>query len=153
MTSVFNTFLLCLLFGCSLIKQSNSIINYHNQQIDIAFIRYVSFYEQKCNTKLKSDIFFSSWMPTSETIGFCLPLFPSTIFIDKDWWTYHPESAKELLILHELGHCDQLKMHNFTKIYDPDTDQMIPQSIMYPVLLYQSYKRKRNYYLKEYCPI
>jgi hypothetical protein len=69
-----------------------------------------------------------------------------TITIDQGVWAILPDSQRELLVYHELGHCIFFYHHDLA--YHTST---MPESIMYPTLFdgdtYESY---HEYYLTQF---
>lgn len=69
--------------------------------------------------------------------GLCVTNKDATpiIYVDKSRWDRKTDRSKELLILHEMGHCVLFRMqHNATKVSVPGPvgPRDVPQSVMTP---------------------
>jgi len=65
------------------------------------------------------------------------------IVIDKEYWFNSTEDSKEVLMLHELGHCILFRNHVEVKQGE------IPSSLMNPSMITLYYKRDKEKYRKE----
>jgi len=67
-----------------------------------------------------------------------------TITVNASIWSRLPNSQREQLLFHELGHCVLGRQHR------TDTINGVPNSIMYPSLVTEfDYQNNRNYYIHE----
>jgi hypothetical protein len=67
------------------------------------------------------------------------------VTINQSWWNRVSETQRNLLVHHELGHCELYRPHRTTLGSDGN-----PISIMYPVILSSSvYQAKAGDYLSE----
>jgi len=88
--------------------------------IDPTFEPYIQSFEAAGNVKIEApiDMHFGSIPPQSanvETDGLCESgLGVPKITIDADKWATYSESARTLLVWHELGHCILGRAHNNT---------------------------------------
>lgn len=72
---------------------------------------------------------------------------PNTVRISSDFWATATDTSKEILTLHELGHCLLNRNHDTNLV--PSMGN-IPESIMYPTILTDyEYLANKNYYLQE----
>ena len=117
-----------------------------NTQIDVEFLPYLNTYRQYKLTYLKTDyisnidiIFFSLNPPTIGTCKF-KPNGEKLIKIDPVYWFFGSTSTqKELLLLHELGHCDLDRDHS-------DASSIMEKSIPFEF----DYVPNKSYYLEEF---
>lgn len=99
---------------------------------------------------------------SNKRVGYCI-LYPNgqkEIRIERSQWNKvsipkEPQSPynlyHELILFHELGHCELGKSHNKNRVEAPDTpDLVIPQSLMHPSedKVIPHYKKFRSFYLK-----
>ena len=127
--------------------------------IEKEFLSYVQLFE-KIGKINKSSIRFSS----SEDIvlmenvigrdlkGWC-DINRRSIFIDKDGWIQFSADEKEVLILHELGHCEVGLKHNRALVritQESGNSWHREKSIMYPyVISGATYQKYHTEYLEQ----
>ena len=72
------------------------------------------------------------------------------ITVDKKFWSTASESNKQVLVLHELGHCALHRPHDSEMKHTDDFGD-IPESIMYPSVIgdEQAFPTYKDYYFKE----
>jgi hypothetical protein len=99
--------------------------------------RFVSFGKTLKNRDLRSDLPMSFktlgfTKATGGTIGVCIT-YPDgfkEVQFDPIFWSIATDTQKELVVLHELGHCSLHREHDNIKKVDG-----YPKSIMYPYIL------------------
>jgi hypothetical protein len=90
----------------------------------------------------------------SEILGDCVQTpFSNTINVNTVYWASLDNTQREILLMHEMGHCVLHRVHNraFWYIMMPyDTEQSEPKSIMFPIILDETaYLKYRKQYLDE----
>ena len=103
-------------------ENSNTFDRIAQLETDPEFLPYIEEYNalkiQQLGQPIHPDIkiaFSRSTLryldyPYFDMTAFC-EKFTRTVFIDHGSWNYHPEVFRELLIFHELGHCDLNRVH------------------------------------------
>lgn len=82
----------------------------------------------------------------SRVAGWCEPSdAENLIVIDKTFWANADWTEKEALFLHELGHCLGYRVHRLDRL--PGTG--MPDSIMYPSVIYYTWESNHDDYLME----
>ena len=118
---------------------------------DDAFVPYVKEFEKVCKIKTGSIVSFGNNFEKN-VIGYCTPS-NKNIKINKRYWDTATDYEKEMLIFHELGHCDLDRDHKegwYIQIVDGKEVARIPISIMGAQLFYvNTYITHRDYYLEE----
>ena len=121
--------------------------------IDAAFLGIVQKFEALWGRNVTSSISFGEGLPPNA-------LASCTLYTNGDgthWGQitvarslYRPGIVQnEIMIFHELGHCELLRPHD-TRMGQTQSGQIIPYSIMYPVILYEDIYTAYNYhYIKE----
>lgn len=90
------------------------------------FYPYIDLFE-KYYGQIKTPIIYGNAKDNQSWVGVCTKWSNSNyteITIDKEYWDNASETAREQLILHELGHCEFNKGHNDKRMYD------CPESVM-----------------------
>jgi hypothetical protein len=97
-------------------------------EIDSEFKSYVSRFSNVHRITIKSDVVFGK-LSNIKFVGFCTRLSngKSKVEIDKDYWNRASVAQKELLIFHELGHCELGLPHNDRMMFG----NFCPETLMY----------------------
>ena len=125
-----------------------------NHSIDERILPYYTRFEKLFSTKIV-DIPASFKDLESRVLGKCVlwsigdSVLFREIFISPKIHN-KTDLEKEVIIFHELGHCQLLRSHENTYILTDDYD-FIPSSIMFPTTIggKEYYKPLRDYYHKE----
>ncbi len=111
------------------------------------FDPYIERFESYYNSPVKSTINFGTKFE-GKVIGVCYYPFRK-IEINKLYWDKASDTEKEMLIFHELGHCELHRDHNKSFILDNNNNE-IPESLMYPKMFNPNiYLNYRDYYIME----
>lgn len=117
--------------------------------LELEVLTHVQEYERICKCKVQTNIQFGDAINNNPYIAGMCTMFggvlPNNIYINKSYWTTLDYESQELLIFHELGHCQLFKNHNEKLI---PYSGSLPQSFMYPSIFYYPYSY-RSYYMKE----
>ena len=123
-----------------IVRDNSDIFNYiANSQTDPAFIpllrKYSDLKQQFTGVPVNTNVrvLFSNNTTASKDINgkpdiigaASCDFLTRTVFIDRDFWTYYDERAREAVLFHELGHCDLSRTHEDNN----------PDSFMNPLLL------------------
>lgn len=114
-------------------------------KVDPEFLPYVRLFEEQ-GRLVVDDIIMEFGDPTdgdgSKTnVGVCKIGFTKTprVIIDPEFWENASNTQREIIVLHELGHCVLERGHDYDKL------DGCPMSVMYPYLLsnycYKSFKK------------
>lgn len=115
---------------------------------DDDFTPYVKEFEKACGITSGSIINFGNSFE-KHVIGYCTPS-NKNIKINRKYWNTADSYERELLIFHELGHCDLNRDH--TEGYRDQDPKFIPVSIMGAEIFGANiYMANRDYYIKELC--
>jgi hypothetical protein len=139
--SLSNVIIFLLLFFCSC---TNS------PYIEQPFEHYAKRYAKLHGIKLRSSIVFGK-LSQPQFVGYCTNFGNGTarVEIDRGYWNRASTAQKELLIAHELNHCEFGAVHNERIM----SDYVCPESIMYPDTfteqqIIKCYLPNRQYYLE-----
>jgi hypothetical protein len=125
-----------------------------NYQVDEGLEYYLKAYEDATGRDV-SDITLLFGKTGTESrpnvIGYCT-FYDNrpAVVIDNSWWYYNNHYARELLVMHELGHCDLKRSHVDTVIMF--NGEIIPESIMKSSIGYsdiKAYQKYKQYYIDE----
>jgi hypothetical protein len=120
------------------------------QYINNEFISYVENFEFEYNISVTSNISFSDDL--NDKAGHCHRnkfWGVKEVTINSELWETYNEYQREVLIYHELGHCEFNRGH-----INDYTDSVCPESIMLDKVfsiyeIERCYIPNRNYYLDE----
>ena len=115
---------LIALTACGIEHDDGSLHGYGDQE---EFLEYRQSYEEMTGRNTDHiEILFGDFSNKKSTVnGFCSSEY-NVIRISEKRWNLISETTKEVLIIHELGHCDADLRHDENKI------GFEPVSIMYP---------------------
>ncbi|HTL12300.1 MAG TPA: hypothetical protein VL588_07420 [Bdellovibrionota bacterium] len=117
------------------------------RKVDPKLATYVSKFEQEAHSSVSSNVEFKT---LDGYRGFCNPDMPRNhVWIDPRAWadTEGDAIAQELLVFHELGHCELSRPHD-----NREDSRGIPVSIMTSEglgMLEASYSENRQQYIDE----
>lgn len=103
--------------------------------IDKRLEDYVHVFETHCKASVTLPIIFLD-LP-GRVMGRCI--FNKEVQIDSGYWSVIDDVTKEVLILHELGHCT---------LYQGHRENSIMQN---PLLSVVIYNKNREFYINELC--
>jgi hypothetical protein len=133
-----------ILFALLVLTSCSSILG----RPDSSSAPYVKSFEEYFNHKVTVPILFTSL--SGNTRGRCIffraPKVLRRIQIDSKYWARIEDWERELVIFHELGHCEFNMDHDKSK--EPGIFFQNPKSIMYPYLFWQ-YAARRDHYWRE----
>jgi len=137
--------------------------NFEDGYCDYRIEKFVKQFESYYGKKIDGElaIYFEQSLADSsigEVVGICKPhINNKEIQIKFDAWMNFNDKRKELLIFHELGHCQLNRDHLNTTFEITIEDGMkitCPTSIMYPMLMSDlqikyCYDKMHDYYINE----
>lgn len=120
---------------------------------------YVKEFEAFYGKKVENtSINFTDFLGSS-VVGICLSHSKNSdwynskvIKLDRRYWNESSKSSKEILIFHELGHCELNRDHDddFIKIKSGSKEVFMSKTIMNSYIIDEDkYKENRSYYLIE----
>lgn len=140
--------LLLTLTSCATIKRDKST---HNPMFDSYIVKFQKEHKRVTGKTLKvtTPISFGIVRKRYGFDAYCMMSLAHkrnrSIVIDKRRWFELSEAAKEILIYHELGHCELNRMHREDRY-----DNRRPKSIMSANMMQRRfYERYREEYIKE----
>ena len=131
-------FILLALVSCTSLKS----------KFDSSIQYYVNYFERSFDHKVTVPITFGD-LPDN-VVGMCYffkgPKPLRFIILDSGYWEKSAVWERELLVFHELGHCEFDLEHDNTVIPGVFTYQ--PGSMMFPYLFWE-YSKERSFYIDE----
>ncbi len=119
---------------------------------DPTFTPYIHEFQKAWGKDIKTPINFGDMDKGIAGVCHSWTNGHTEIEIDKDFWDYAMEYQKEVLIFHELGHCELDRRHDFGTVeLDGNT---CPSSVMRTPLfhiyeIFDCYELNRDYYIEE----
>jgi predicted SprT family Zn-dependent metalloprotease len=134
--------LITLLVATACGKEQTPVFQY-GRLVPAELETYVASFEKHYGKSLE-NIRFDFVSLAKPTVGRCW-MDEHLVEFDKDYWDNANETTRELLVYHELGHCELRREHTDAK----HTDYR-PVSIMHPILLwYVEYLAHKQEYIDE----
>jgi len=141
----------CLLFLFSCTRFN--YVKFANAKHNPVFDSYKKTFEDMWGQKVNVPISFGNL--NKNDAGFCLTLTTrKVIVVDRKYWNHIDHYRREILILHELGHCVLGRGHYKENAIVNINGDICPKSIMVPsnfnsIEVARCYVPYRRYYLKE----